>query len=52
MAVVIACECGYTISGASDAELVANAKAHITQAHPQLIDQITNTDFLAMAGKL
>lgn len=49
---VIACECGYTIRGATDAELLANAKAHIAQAHPELIDKITDADFLAMAQEL
>lgn len=52
MARVIACECGYTISGASDAELLANAKAHIAQAHPELVDKITDADFVAMAEEL
>jgi predicted small metal-binding protein len=49
MAKVINCECGYTVRGESDDELVANAEAHIQQDHPDMVGKVSREDFLGMA---
>ena len=49
MAKVINCECGYTVRGESDDELVANAEAHIKQDHPDMAGQVSREDLLGMA---
>ena len=49
MAKVINCECGYTVRGEDDDELVANAEAHIKQDHPDMVGQVSREDFLGMA---
>ncbi len=49
MARMINCECGRTIRGETDEEVVANAEAHVRQDHPELVGSITRDDLLAMA---
>lgn len=49
MARVINCECGRTIRGETDEEVVGNAEAHVRQDHPELVGSITRDDLLAMA---
>ena len=49
MAKVINCECGYTVRGEDDEELVANAEEHIRQDHPELAGQMSRDQLLAMA---
>ena len=49
MAKVINCECGFTVRGDSDDELVANAEAHIKQDHPDMAGQVSREDLLGMA---
>ena len=49
MAKQINCECGYTVEGADDDELVANAEQHIQRDHPELVGQMSRDDLLAMA---
>ena len=49
MTKVINCEDGVVITGATDDELVANAKAHIAEAHPDLHGKLSRDDILAMA---
>lgn len=46
---VINCEDGEVITGADDDELVANARAHIDAAHPDLRDKLSREDILKMA---
>ncbi len=48
MARVINCECGYVVRGATDDEIVANAQAHMEEAHPDLAAQLSRDDILAM----
>jgi hypothetical protein len=45
----INCECGEVVRGADDEELVANAQAHVAQAHPDLVGKISRDDLLGMA---
>jgi predicted small metal-binding protein len=47
MTKVIHCQCGETVRGTNDDELVANAQAHIEQAHKGM--QATRDQILAMA---
>ena len=49
MAYVINCDCGYTVTAESEDELVANAEAHIADAHPEMEGKVSREDFLAMA---
>jgi len=46
---MINCECGRTIRGETDEEVVANAEAHVREDHPDLVGSITRDDLLAMA---
>jgi len=49
MARIINCECGQTVRGETDEEVVANAEAHVRRDHPELVGSITRDDLLAMA---
>jgi hypothetical protein len=49
MARVINCECGETIRGADDDELVARAQRHVDENHPELAGKLGRGEFLAMA---
>jgi predicted small metal-binding protein len=49
MAKVINCECGYTVEGATEDELLANAEAHIQRDHPELVGQMSREQLLEMA---
>ena len=46
---VINCEDGVIITGVDDDELVANARAHIAEAHPDLHGKLSREDILNMA---
>jgi predicted small metal-binding protein len=47
MAKVINCECGYTVRGESDEELLAAAREHIQDRHPDMT--VGDDQLLAMA---
>jgi predicted small metal-binding protein len=49
MAKVINCDCGYTVNGETDEELLANANDHIQSDHPDMMEKVTNEELLAMA---
>ena len=49
MAYVINCDCGYVVRADSEDELVANAEAHVQDAHPDMVGKVSREDFLAMA---
>lgn len=49
MARVINCECGYTVRGDSDEELLAEAHRHIDEQHPDMKGQVTDEQLLSMA---
>ncbi len=49
MAYVINCDCGYTVRADDEDELVANAEAHVQDAHPDMVGKVSREDFLAMA---
>lgn len=46
---VINCEDGAVITGTNDDELVANARTHIAEAHPDLDGKLSREDILNMA---
>lgn len=48
MAKVIECTCGFVITGADDRELVANARQHGVESHPDWPD-LPDDELLAMA---
>ncbi len=49
MARVINCECGQTIRGETDDELVQKAERHVNENHPELVGKLSRDDILAMA---
>ena len=49
MAKVINCDCGYTVRGEDDDELLANAEAHVQADHPDMVGQVSREQLLAMA---
>jgi predicted small metal-binding protein len=49
MAYVINCECGFEVRAETEGELVANAEAHVQDAHPDMVGKVSRDDFLAMA---
>ena len=44
MAKQITCECGKVILGDSDDEVVAGARDHMRQDHPELLDNVSEAD--------
>jgi predicted small metal-binding protein len=44
---VINCECGYVIKGDIEVELIANARNHIDEAHPEA--ELSDEELLAEA---
>lgn len=49
MGYLINCDCGFVVRAENEDELVANAQAHVEDAHPDLVDKIGREEFLAMA---
>ena len=49
MAKVINCECGYTVRGETDDELLSQARTHIESDHPDMVGQVSDEDLLGMA---
>ena len=49
MAKLINCECGQTVRGETDDELVANAEEHMRTDHPEMVGKVTRDDLLAMS---
>ncbi len=49
MAKVINCDDGAVIRGETDEELLANAREHIREAHPELVGKVTDADLLKAA---
>lgn len=49
MAKVINCDDGVVVRGDTDEELLANARSHIREAHPELDSQLTDEQLLGMA---
>jgi predicted small metal-binding protein len=49
MAKVVNCECGYTVRGKDDEELLDNVESHIAEQHPDLVGTVTREDMLSMA---
>jgi predicted small metal-binding protein len=49
MSKVINCECGYTVQGESDDDLVRNAEEHIQRDHPEMVGTVSRDELLEMA---
>jgi predicted small metal-binding protein len=50
MAKVINCQCGATLRGDSDDELVAAAENHMQTEHPNLVGKMSREQLLSMAS--
>jgi predicted small metal-binding protein len=46
---VIVCECGTMVRGDSEPELLAEGRRHMAANHPQIAEQITDHDLLALS---
>ena len=46
---MIRCECGYTVRGENDEELLAAAKDHIEAEHPDMVNTVNDSQIMAMA---
>jgi predicted small metal-binding protein len=46
---VVHCPCGVDIEGESDDELVTGVEAHVRDAHPDMVDQMSREKILEMA---
>ena len=51
MAKVINCQCGATVRGENDDELVENAEVHMNAEHPNLVGKMSRDQLLAMASE-
>jgi predicted small metal-binding protein len=49
MAKVVNCECGTTVRGETDDELVANVEDHVRSHHPEMVGKMSREDVLGMA---
>jgi predicted small metal-binding protein len=45
----INCQCGYTVRGETDDELLANAEEHIQRDHPEQVGTVSREQLLSMA---
>jgi predicted small metal-binding protein len=52
MSKVINCDCGYVVRGDTDDELLAQAHAHISSDHSDMVGKIADDDLLAMAEEV
>ena len=46
---ILKCECGVTVRGESDDEVVARAEEHIRQNHPDVAGTVTREQLLSMS---
>ena len=46
---IINCECGYTVRGEDDQQLLADAHQHMKAEHPDMVGKVTDDQLLAMA---
>jgi hypothetical protein len=52
MAYQISCECGYTVTGETEDELIANAERHIESDHPDMVGQVSREELLAQSEEV
>ncbi len=52
MAKVINCDDGVVVRGDTDEELLANARRHIADAHPDLVGKLSDEQLLGMAAEV
>lgn len=52
MGKVIECDCGYAVRGESETELLADARRHIEERHPELVGQLSDEQLLGMAKEV
>ena len=46
---VIVCECGTIVRGDTDRQLLAEGRRHMRANHPQVAEQITDDELLALS---
>ncbi|HKP90240.1 MAG TPA: DUF1059 domain-containing protein [Thermoleophilaceae bacterium] len=46
---ILRCECGVTVRGETDDEVVERAEEHIRQNHPDVADDVTREQLLSMS---
>ena len=48
MAKILNCECGFSVRSESDDEIVEKVEAHMEEAHPDLVGNVSREEILAM----
>jgi predicted small metal-binding protein len=46
---VIVCECGTMVRGETERELLSEGRRHMSSNHPQIAEQINDSDLLALS---
>ena len=49
MTKIIKCDDGVVVRGDTESELLANARKHIAEAHPDMVGKMTDEQLLGMA---
>ncbi len=49
MGKVVNCECGETVRGESEDEVVSLVEAHVERNHPEMAGKLSRADILGMA---
>ena len=52
MAKVINCTCGYVARGENDEELLADARRHIEDKHPDQVGKVSDEELLSQAQEV
>lgn len=49
---MLKCECGSWVTGSTDEEFIENDRAHLRDAHPDMVDKVAVADILSMAQEV
>jgi predicted small metal-binding protein len=49
MSQVVNCPCGKTVRGDTEDELVAGVQEHVSESHPEMVNEMTREKILSMA---
>ena len=52
MPLLINCECGRVVRGASEDEIVGAVEQHVAEDHPELVGKLSREDILAMSEEV
>ena len=49
MGTIVNCDCGYTVRGETEDEVIEKVQEHIAESHPEMAEVVTREDILSMA---